>query len=146
MKVGSFMRVSTVLKVLSGIKCKSNLIHVTRVRIKFFLQVPIADLMSNGTMVSSKLNIIQHLGVGCVVTPFVAFLETIAVAKTLSRKSNYKIDVTQELFSLGIVNVIGSFFSAFPVAGSFSRSALNSQCSVRTQLGGRHSILLTINN
>ena len=80
---------------------------------------------------------VQHLGIGCVITPLVAFLETIAVAKTLSRKNNYKIDVTQELFSLGIVNVFGSFFSAFPVAGSFSRSALNSQCSVKTQLGGK---------
>lgn len=107
-----------------------------------FFKVPLTNIIQNGTIVQSKAQVISHLGIGCVITPFVAFLETIAVAKTLSRKNNYKVDVTQELFSLGIVNVIGSFFSAFPVAGSFSRSALNSQCSVKTQLGGISILVL----
>ncbi len=85
----------------------------------------------------SKEEIIGEIGSALVMTPLIAFLETIAVAKTLARKANYKVDVTQELFSLGVVNVVGSFFSAFPVAGSFSRSALNFQCDVKTTFGGK---------
>lgn len=39
----------------------------------------------------------------------------------VARKNKYKIDPTQELLALGLANVIGSFVSAYPVTGSFSR-------------------------
>eukprot|EP00794_Sanderia_malayensis_P009002 gene9002-9964_t len=99
-------------------------------------KLPLRDVQLSQNETISKLHIIQDIGAGLIMTPLIGFLETIAVAKTLARKANYKVDVTQELFSLGIVNVVGSFFSAFPVAGSFSRSALNFQCDVKTTLGG----------
>ena len=106
-------------------------------------QVPLRDVEQNGKTIT-KLEILQELSTGFIVTPLVAFLETIAVAKTLARKGNYKVDVTQELFALGIVNVVGSFFWSFPVAGSFSRSALNSQIGVKTPIGGESVERITL--
>lgn len=46
------------------------------------------------------------------------------------------LDATQEMLTLGLCNVIGSFFHSMPVAGSFSRSAVNNASGVRTPLGG----------
>ena len=53
-----------------------------------------------------------------------------------ARVNKYKIDANQELIAIGLANVAGSFVSAYPVTGSFSRTAVNSQSGVRTPAGG----------
>lgn len=50
--------------------------------------------------------------------------------------SGSTIDATQELFTLSLCNMIGSFFSSMPITGSFSRSAVNHASGVQTPLGG----------
>ncbi|MDQ0352619.1 SulP family sulfate permease [Alkalibacillus filiformis] len=63
---------------------------------------------------------------------FVGFMESVAVAKKIASKEGYKINSNQELNGLGAANIVGSFFSAFPVTGGFSRSAVNYQSGART--------------
>jgi sodium-independent sulfate anion transporter 11 len=46
------------------------------------------------------------------------------------------VDASQELFALGFSNIMSSFVRSFPLAGSFSRTAVNSASGVRTPLGG----------
>ncbi|OZM56002.1 sodium-independent anion transporter [Lottiidibacillus patelloidae] len=65
---------------------------------------------------------------------FVGFMESIAVAKAIASKEKYKVNSNQELNGLGLANIIGSFFSAYPVTGGFSRSAVNYQAGARTGL------------
>ncbi|WP_210367007.1 solute carrier family 26 protein [Bacillus sp. REN3] len=65
---------------------------------------------------------------------FVGFMESVAVAKAIAAKENYKIDANKELRGLGMANIAGSFFSAYPVTGGFSRSAVNYQSGARTGL------------
>jgi solute carrier family 26 (sodium-independent sulfate anion transporter), member 11 len=64
----------------------------------------------------------------------VSSLEAIAVAKTFSAQSHYKIIPSQELIALGMANIATSFFQGYPITGSFTRSALASQSGVRTQM------------
>ncbi|EZA61749.1 Sodium-independent sulfate anion transporter [Ooceraea biroi] len=54
------------------------------------------------------------------------------------------LDATQEMLTLGLCNVIGSFFHSMPVTGSFSRSAVNNASGVRTPLGGMYTGILVI--
>lgn len=49
------------------------------------------------------------------------------------------LDATQEMLTLGLCNVIGSFFQSIPVTGSFSRSAVNNASGVKTPLGGMYT-------
>ncbi|KAG0211180.1 hypothetical protein BGX28_008360 [Mortierella sp. GBA30] len=63
-------------------------------------------------------------------------LEHIAIGKAFARKNRYQIDGNQELLTLGLANVTASFFGAYTVTGSFSRSAVKYQCGVRTPLAG----------
>ena len=63
-------------------------------------------------------------------------IELIAIAKAFSRRNNYKIYPSQELIAIGIANIVSSFFSSYPVTGSFSRTAVNSQSGVRTPASG----------
>ncbi|KAI8622207.1 sulfate transporter family-domain-containing protein, partial [Chytriomyces sp. MP71] len=62
----------------------------------------------------------------------VAILEHIAVTKTYGRVNGYKVQSNQEITALGLMNIFGSFVSAIPATGSFSRSAIKSASGVRS--------------
>lgn len=70
------------------------------------------------------------------VSVIVLLLEHIAISKSFGRINDYKIVPDQELIAIGVTNLIGVFFSAYPATGSFSRSALKAKCGVRTPLAG----------
>jgi len=76
---------------------------------------------------------------------FVGFMESIAVAKAIQAKhKNYLVVPNQELIGLGLANILGSFFKAFPVTGGFSRTAVNDQAGARTGLASIISAVLII--
>jgi len=63
-------------------------------------------------------------------------MESISIAKALASKHQYKLVPGQELLALGAANVVGACFSAYPVTGSFSRSAVNDSVGCQTPLSG----------
>lgn len=74
-------------------------------------------------------------------------LEHLAVGKAFGRRNGYTIDQSQEFNYLGVTNIINSFFGAMPVGGAMSRTAVNSECGVKSPLNGLVTagfILLTI--
>jgi len=75
---------------------------------------------------------------------FVGFMESISVAKTIAAREKYKIDSNQELKGLGLSNIVASFFSAYPVTGGFSRTAVNYEAGARTGLASVISAALII--
>ncbi|RME20540.1 MAG: sulfate permease, partial [Deltaproteobacteria bacterium] len=64
----------------------------------------------------------------------VAFMESISVAKKYARDNHYDLDSNQELRALGLANITGSLFSAYPVTGGFSRTAVNAAAGAKTNL------------
>uniref|UniRef100_A0A674P8K3 Sodium-independent sulfate anion transporter n=1 Tax=Takifugu rubripes TaxID=31033 RepID=A0A674P8K3_TAKRU len=58
------------------------------------------------------------------------------IVKVRTSQNNYRIDANQELLAIGVTNIMGSFVSAYPVTGSFGRTAVNSQTGVCTPAGG----------
>ncbi|XP_015784957.1 sodium-independent sulfate anion transporter [Tetranychus urticae] len=97
------------------------------------MQIPTFSYGFNETY-RSPTQVIGDLAPGILVMALVGLLETVAVANAFM--PNKKLDATQELIALGIGNILGSFFSAFPATGSFSRSAVNHNSGVRTPLSG----------
>lgn len=71
----------------------------------------------------------------CLITG-VAILESVGIAKALAAKNGYELDSNQELFGLGVSNIVGSFFSSYPTTGSFSRSAVNNESGAKTGFSG----------
>ncbi|BFZ18038.1 hypothetical protein BsWGS_21077 [Bradybaena similaris] len=88
----------------------------------------------NSTIPSSE--IFSKIGSGLVIVPLLSLVETMAIGKAFARINNYKIDPTQELIAVGVANIASSFVSSYPITGSFTRTAVNSQTGVRTPLGG----------
>jgi sulfate transporter 4 len=66
----------------------------------------------------------------------VGFMESIAIAKQLASKHKYEIDPSQELIGLGMANFLGGMFQAYPVTGSFSRSAVNNESGAESGISG----------
>uniref|UniRef100_A0A8C2ZPG0 Sodium-independent sulfate anion transporter n=2 Tax=Cyclopterus lumpus TaxID=8103 RepID=A0A8C2ZPG0_CYCLU len=100
-----------------------------------FRPPPTSDTTANGTVVSFG-EMVQGLGGGLAVIPFMGLLESIAIAKAFASQNDYRIDANQELLAIGVTNIMGSFVSAYPVTGSFGRTAVNSQTGVCTPAGG----------
>jgi sulfate permease, SulP family len=75
----------------------------------------------------------------------VAFAEGISVAKAIARKTRDKVDPNQELIATGAANAASGAFSGFPIAGGFSRTAVNFQAGARTPLASLvTAVVLTI--
>ena len=55
----------------------------------------------------------------------VGFLEAFAVSKSIASQTKQKLDSNQELIGQGLGNIASSLFKGFPIAGSFSRTAVN---------------------
>ncbi|WQF82606.1 Putative SLC26A/SulP transporter, STAS domain, STAS domain superfamily [Colletotrichum destructivum] len=82
------------------------------------------------------------------IAPLVASaLEHLAIGKSFGLKNKYAIDESQELCYLGITNAVNSVFGAMSVGGAMSRTAVNSECGVKSPLSGIFTsgfILLTL--
>ena len=75
----------------------------------------------------------------------VGYLETISIAKSLEAKQDeYRIRPNQELIALGLSNIAGSFFKAYPSTSSFSRSAINQESGAKTGMAALVSVVMVL--
>ncbi|XP_015735194.1 sodium-independent sulfate anion transporter isoform X7 [Coturnix japonica] len=95
---------------------------------------PFSKAVPNGTVPFGRM--VQDMGAGLAVVPLVGVLETVAIAKAFASQNDYRIDANQELLAMGTANLLGSFFSSYPITGSFGRTAVNAQTGVCTPMGG----------
>jgi len=73
----------------------------------------------------------------------VSFMESYSVAKAIeTKRKDHKVAANQELIGLGTANFIGALFQSYPVAGGFSRSAVNEQSGANTPLSSVISAML----
>lgn len=91
------------------------------------------------------MNVFQLLIPMALTISLISFMESIAVAKAIQTKHrDYKVVPNQELISLGLANIIGSFFQSYPTTGGFSRTAVNDQAGAKSALAAIISAFLII--
>jgi SulP family sulfate permease len=83
--------------------------------------LPNMDMGKFGSLLSAAL-----------VISLVGFMEAISIAKAIAAKTKQRLDPNQELVGQGLSNIVGSMTQAFPVSGSFSRSAVNMNSGAKT--------------
>jgi len=63
----------------------------------------------------------------------IAFMEAYSIAQAVAqRRGDHTIEANQELRALGLANILGSMFGAYPTTGGFSRTAVNDRAGART--------------
>ncbi|KAH8388559.1 hypothetical protein KR093_009633, partial [Drosophila rubida] len=87
-------------------------------------------------------DILEELGSGVILVPIVAVLANVAIAKAFVKDG--KLDASQEMLTLGLCNLAGSFFSAMPTCGAFTRSAVSQASGVRTPMAGFYTGLIVL--
>uniref|UniRef100_A0A8C4XKT5 Solute carrier family 26 member 11 n=1 Tax=Falco tinnunculus TaxID=100819 RepID=A0A8C4XKT5_FALTI len=91
---------------------------------------PFSVAAPNGTV--PFWSMVEDMGVGLAVVPLMGLLETVAIAKAFGTA----VPGSREGSLQGFANVLGSFVSAYPITGSFGRTAVNAQSGVCTPAGG----------
>ncbi len=86
------------------------------------------------TVAGMNWEILSGLLPTAVTIAMVGFMESISVGKAFARRGRYELDPNQELVGLGAANLAGSFFSAHPVTGGFSRTAVNAEAGAKSGL------------
>ncbi|KAI8642492.1 sulfate transporter family-domain-containing protein, partial [Parasitella parasitica] len=74
----------------------------------------------------------------------IMILEHVSVAKSFGRMSNYNIDANQEILAIGMSNIVGAFFGAYPCTGAFSRTAVMSRSGSKTPMAGVFSGIVVL--
>ncbi|CAL8073740.1 unnamed protein product [Orchesella dallaii] len=77
-----------------------------------------------------------------VVLPLLAIMGHVTIAKAFAGTS--RVDATQETLCIGISNLIGCFFSNYPIGGSFSRTTVNAMSGVASPLGGVYTGVMVL--
>ncbi|AGA33768.1 Sulfate permease [Thioalkalivibrio nitratireducens DSM 14787] len=78
------------------------------------------------------------------VIALVGFTEAIAIARAIAGRTGQRLNPNQELIGQGLGNIAGSFTQAYPVSGSFSRSAVNLNAGARTGLSSTFTAVLIL--
>ena len=78
------------------------------------------------------------------VITLVGFMEALSIAKAIATRTRQRVDPDQELIGQGLANIAGSFTQAFPVSGSFSRSAVNLSAGAMTGVSSVFTGLLVL--
>ncbi|BFZ58073.1 hypothetical protein PYCC9005_005131 [Savitreella phatthalungensis] len=130
----STMRTAFVILLYTLISWLYNRNHKKNPKISILKTVPrgfqhIGVPELNSTIIDT---FVKKLPSACIVL----LIEHIAISKSFGRVNNYVINPNQELIAIGITNLFGPFFGAYPATGSFSRTAIKSKAGVRTPLAG----------
>ncbi len=71
---------------------------------------------------------------GAVTIAVIGYAEGIGIAKAIGVRSGERIVPNAELWAVGAANVAAGLFSAFPVAGGISRTAVNHEAGAKTSM------------
>ena len=87
------------------------------------------------------VEIVLPLAIGLFI---LSFVELSTIARTYAKEHEYEVDNNQELLALGASSVSVGIAQGFPIAGSFSKTAVNDRNNAKTQLSGAIAAGVTI--
>ncbi|XP_018330827.1 sodium-independent sulfate anion transporter [Agrilus planipennis] len=106
------------------------------------LTPPPFTVVSNNNETYTITDMAKYLGSGIFVTPFIAILSNIAIAKAFAQGK--VVDATQEMLAVGFCSLFGSFLSSMPVNASFSRAAVSNASGTRTPFAGIYTSIMVV--
>ncbi|MBS3811203.1 MAG: SulP family inorganic anion transporter [Halanaerobiales bacterium] len=81
-----------------------------------------------------KLNLILNLSTKSLAVAIVGLIQTLAVVKSISHRSNEELDINKEFISQGFMNFGLSFFNGFASSASFTNTFANYQRGAKTRI------------
>ncbi|KAI8872993.1 hypothetical protein GQ42DRAFT_160873 [Ramicandelaber brevisporus] len=66
----------------------------------------------------------------------IGIVESVIIAREYAVRGGYAVSPNRELVAIGVANIAGAFFGAYPSFGSLSRSKVNDRAGARSQVSG----------
>jgi sulfate permease, SulP family len=76
--------------------------------------------------------VMAELLVAAATISLIGFMEAMSIAKAIAARTRQRLDANRELIGQGLANMASAACSGYPVSGSFSRSAVNSNAGAVT--------------
>lgn len=89
-------------------------------------------------------SVISSLFSSALVITLLGLTEAVSISRAIAVRSEQDIDANQEFVGQGLANIVGSFFSSYPVSGSFNRSGLNYTSGAQTPLAAIFASILLV--
>jgi len=80
------------------------------------------------------MGLLNHLLPFAFAVALLNIMETTSIAKMLAASSGQRLSVNQEIFGIGIGNMVSSFIAAMPISGSASRSCFSYSLGAQTRM------------
>lgn len=91
-----------------------------------------------------NLDLISSLSAGALAVAAIGLVETTAIARSVATQTGQRLDSNQEFVGQGLANIGMGFFTGFPGAGSFSRTAVNFDNGAKTGMAAVFSAILVL--
>jgi sulfate permease, SulP family len=91
-----------------------------------------------------NLDFISRLSTGALAVGAIGLVETVAISRSIATHTGQRLDSSQEFVGQGLANILSGFFSGYPGASSFSRSAVNFEAGARTPLAAIISSIVVL--
>jgi SulP family sulfate permease len=91
-----------------------------------------------------NFSLIAKLSPGALAIGAIGLVEAAAIARSIATQTGQRLESNQEFVGQGLANAACGIFSGFPVAGSFSRSAINFDAGARTPLASVFSAIFVL--
>lgn len=89
-------------------------------------------------------NLIYRVMLPALIIALLGFVESHSIAQALATRRRERLNADGELLGLGAANIASAFSGGLPVAGSFSRTAVNAEAGAASPLAGVFAALLMI--
>ena len=112
-----------------------GIILSTALNVNTDYHVKIIDYIPRGLPDPSwpRWDLLPHLILDCFPIAVICYMFVVSMGKLFAKKHGYKIDPTQELFALGIMEVISSILPVYPAGAALSRSSVCEASGVKSQ-------------
>ncbi|MDB4286194.1 SulP family inorganic anion transporter [bacterium] len=81
-----------------------------------------------------SLSSLKKMAPDALAVALLGLIGAVSIAKSIASQTHQRIEGNQEFIGQGLSNIVGSFFSCYPVSGSFTRSGINHQAGARTPM------------
>ena len=110
------------------------LLHLDELGVKITGSVPSAWPSFN--LVHFSWDNVKELFNSSLIIAILGLVEAVAIAKSMASLTGQRLDINREIAAQGMANMSGAYFSCFPGAGSFTRTAVNYSAGAKTRLAG----------
>jgi len=105
---------------------------------------PVPAGLPSPTLPAVEAADVLALAPAAVAIALIGFAEGLSVARALAQRTGDEVRADRELVATGLANLAAGTVRGLPVAGGFSRSAVNHQAGARTPLSGVVTALLMV--